>query len=173
MTGLRVFGAGLALAAAVMLVAEMFMVLILRRLELLLLAAPLTVVFVLTAGAAVGWFTARITRGMNQRKASLVFFVTGFVAGALWGFPIFTVLVNSSLRAAQAAGTAPEEPVNVVGLALAGSAYLASTAGLGALCARYLGPFVAVRPRLVAMSVGAVAVVTVISLVLLFGVRFS
>ena len=163
------FLAGLALAAAVMLIIEMFMVMLLRRPELLLLAAPLTVLFVLTAGVAAGAVAARVSRGMPQRKAALVFFATGSVAGALWGYPLFTVLIRATAATTGAdAGASP-----TTALAGLGAAYLASTAGVGALAGRYFGPFAATRPRLVAYAVGAVAIVTTISLVVLFSVRFS
>ena len=156
----RVFLAGLAVAAAVMLIAEMFMMLILRQLVFLLVAAPVTGAFVLTAGAAVGWFAGRISSGMDQRKASLTFFAAGFLAGGLWGFPIVTLLNNAS---AEATGSTPAP----LGAVLAGSLYLASTAGLGGLAGRYFGPFVAARGRLLAMIVAVVLLVTVGSLLLL------
>ncbi|WP_199424876.1 hypothetical protein [Actinotalea solisilvae] len=163
--GWRVLAAGLAIAAAVMLVAEMFMALILRTPGLLLVAAPVTVAFLLTAGAAVGWAAARATRGMPQRKASLVFFGVGFAAGALWGFPVFSLLI----QAAAAAGGPEPAPA----AALAGTLYMASTTGLGGLAGRYFGPWAATRPSLVWSCTGAVAIVTLIGVFVLSGVDLT
>lgn len=162
----RVFASGLALAGAVMLIAEMFMALILRQLELLLLAAVVTGAYLLTAGVAVGLLVGRLTRRWPLRKASLAFFVAGLVSGGLWGFPVFALLAN---EAAQATGS---EPASTSG-ALLGAAYVASTAGMGALAGRWLGPFVATRPRLTGMIAGVVALVVLGSLALLTLVNFQ
>ena len=144
----RVFFAGLGLAAAIMLVAEMFMALVLRRLEVLVVAAPITAVFVATAGAAVALAVGRLTRGMEQRRASLVFMAAGALAGGAWGFVVFAVVAN-------AAGTDA-----VTASAAAGALYAASIAGLGGLAGRYLGPFVASRPRLLTLVLVVVLLVT-------------
>ncbi len=163
--GWRVLAAGLAIAAAVMLVAEMFMALILRAPGLLLVAAPVTVAFLLTAGAVVGAVAARATRGTSQRTASLVFFGAGFAAGALWGYPVFSLLI----QAAAAAGGPEPAPA----AAVAGTLYMASTTGLGGLAGRYFGPWAATRPSLVWSCTGAVAIVTLIGVFVLSGVDLT
>ena len=160
-SGFRVFISGLVIAAAVMLVAEMFMALVLRIPELLLVAAPITVGFLVTAGAAVGWLAGRVSRRMDQRKASLTFFVLGFLAGGLWGLPIFTVLIDT---AAQDAGTQPPAAT-----AIFGALYMASTTGLGGLAGRYFGPWASTKPRLVAMAAAVVLVVAGIGVFILSG----
>lgn len=158
-SGFRVLVAGLAMAGGTMLVAEMFMVLVLRSPELLLIGAPLTVAFLLTAGALVAWALDRVTRGLDQRKASLAFFGAGLVAGALWGYPVFLVAINS---AAQVTG---EEPARSA--AIAGALYAASTAGLGALAGRYFGPWLATRPQLVRTIGGTVLLVALVGVAVL------
>ncbi|MBX9245019.1 hypothetical protein ICW40_09375 [Actinotalea ferrariae] len=163
--GWRVLAAGLAVAAAVMLVAEMFMALILRTPGLLLVAAPVTVAFLLTAGVVVGVAASKVTRGMDQRKATLVFFVAGFAAGALWGYPVFSLLIQAS---ASAGGPEPAPAA-----AIAGTLYMASTTGLGALAGRYFGPWAATRPSLVWSCTGAVAIVTLIGVYILSGVDLT
>ncbi|WP_182113276.1 MULTISPECIES: hypothetical protein [unclassified Actinotalea] len=163
--GWRVLAAGLAVAAAVMVVAEMFMALVLRTPGLLLVAAPVTVAFLLTAGVVVSLVAQRATRGMGQRKASLVFFAAGFAAGALWGYPVFSILIE----AAAAAGGPEPAPA----AAVAGTLYMASTTGLGGLAGRYFGPWAATRPSLVWSCTGAVAIVTLIGVYVFSGVDLT
>lgn len=163
--GWRVLGAGLAVAAAVMLLAEMFMALILRTPGLLLVAAPITVAFLLTAGVVVAIVAQRATRTMAQRKASLVFFAAGFAAGALWGYPVFSILIEA---AASAGGPEPAPAA-----AIAGTLYMASTTGLGALAGRYFGPWAATRPSLVWSCTGAVTIVTLIGVYIFSGVDLT
>lgn len=161
LAGWRVLAAGLAIAAATMLVAEMFMALILRMPGLLLVAAPITVAFLLTAGVLVGVFAWRATARLDQRKASLAFFVIGFVAGAVWGYPVFGILIEAAV---DAGGPEPAPAA-----AILGALYMASTAGLGALAGRYFGPWAATRPTLVWSCVAAVLIVTGIGVYVLSG----
>lgn len=158
-SGPRVLGTGLVIASATMLVAEMFMALVLRSPVLLLVAAPITVVFVLTAGTLVGWAAHRLTVRMSQRNASLVFFVAGFAAGAAWGYPVFSVLISLARS-----GGGPEPSPTA---ALIGAVYMGSTAGLGGLAGRYFAPWMVTKPRLVAMATIAVLTVTGIGVVVL------
>lgn len=158
----RVVVAGLSLAGATMLVAVMFVALLVRMPGLLLIAAPLTVVFLLTAGLVVSWAAGRLTAGMSQRNASLTFFAAGLLAGAVWGYPIFRIMdawLSDSL------GNDPNQA-----LALVGAAYTGSTAGLGALVGRWFGPWAAAtRPSLVRWCAGTVLLVAVMGVVILSG----
>ena len=157
----RVLVAGLAIAAAVMIVAEMFMALILRMPGLLLVAAPITVAFLLTAGALVGAVAWRLTARLEQRRAALAFFVIGFVAGAVWGYPVFAILIQAGV---DAGGPEPAPAAVIVG-----ALYMASTTALGALAGRYFGPWAATRPSLVWSCIGAVVIVTLIGVYVLSG----
>lgn len=158
-TRARVLVAGLVFAAGAMLVAEMFMVLVLRLPELLLIGAPLTVVFVLTAGLLAAWATDRFTKGMDLRKVSLIFFAVGLVVGGLWGYPVFVMAINT------AAQTSDLELATAG--AIPGALYFGSTAGLGALVGRYFGPWAATRPQLVRTTALCVLVVAVIGVAVL------
>ena len=159
--GGRIVVAGLSIAGATMLVAVMFVALLLRMPGLLLIAAPLTVVFLLTAGLAVAWAGGRLTAGMTQRNASLTFFAAGLLAGGLWGYPIFLIMD------AWLAGSLGNDPNQA--LAVVGAVYTASTAGLGALVGRYFGPWAATRPSLVRWAAGTVLLVAVMGVVILSG----
>lgn len=161
----RVLVAGLSLAAGAMLVQETLMVLALRAPELLIVVAPLTVLFVLTAGLVIALAVGRLTRNLSLRAASLTFFGAGFLAGALWGLPVFLVAVTTM---AEAAGADPAR-----GAAVVGAIYLAAVAGVGALVGRYFGPWAATRPVLVRTVIACVVVVAVTGLVLLTVVDLS
>jgi hypothetical protein len=164
-SGGRVLVAGLALAAGAMLVAEMFIVLVLRMPEFLLIAAPLTVAFVITAGIPVALAVNRLTPGMGIRRASLTFGAAGLVAGTLWGYPVFTIALNT---AGESAGIEPG-----TGAAIVGAVYVGSLAALGGICGRYFGPWAATRPSLVRTAVGAVLAVAVLGFVLLSVIRLE
>lgn len=161
----RVLIAGLAIAAAAMLVAEMFLVLVLRLPELLLMAAPLTVAFVLTAGLLVAVAVDRFTRGIDLRIASLIFGAAGFVAGALWGYPVFTLALNT---AGESVGVDPGSAAAVVG-----ALYTGSLAALGGIVGRYVGPWAGTRPSLIRSAAGAVLLVALIGVVVLSVIRLE
>ena len=153
--------AGLAIAGATMLVAVMFAALLLRLPGILLIAGPLVLAFLLTAGVLVTWAAGRLTRGMSQRDASLWFFAAGLLAGGVWGYPIFRLM---DLWLADSLGTGSNPTLAVVG-----AVYTATTAGLGALAGRYFGPWATTRPTLVRWSVGTVLLVALIGVVVLSG----
>lgn len=153
-SGFRVLVAGLAVAGGVMVVGELFMVLILRRPELLLIGAPLTVAFLLTVGAIVAGALGRVTRRMRLRSAALVFFAVGLVVGGLWGYPVFILAMQTM---AESGSTDPNRAA-----ALVGAVYVGSTAGLGALAGRYFAPWVSTRPQLVRSIGGGVLGLAVI-----------
>ncbi|OLT55316.1 hypothetical protein [Cellulosimicrobium sp. CUA-896] len=78
--------AGLVVAAAAMLgVQVLYMVLSGAPPAWLPFVALLLVVSVPTAGTAVAWLGARVSRGASEGRAALVFAALGLVAGALWG----------------------------------------------------------------------------------------
>lgn len=157
----RVAVAGLAIAGATMLVAVMFAAILVRLPGILLIAGPLVLAFLLTAGVLVTWATGRLTQGMTQRNASLWFFAAGLVAGGLWGYPIFRLL---DIWLADSLGTETNPTLAVVG-----AVYTATTAGLGALAGRYFGPWATTRPVLVRWAAGTVLLVALIGLVVLSG----
>jgi hypothetical protein len=156
----RVFVAGLVSAAAVMLVAEMFVVLVLRAPEILLIGAPLTIAFVITAGIPITLAMHRLTRGIDLRIASLLFGMAGLVAGGLWGYPVFTLALNT-------AGDAAGVERGPAAAALVGAMYAGSLAALGAIVGRYFGPWIATRPGLVRSALWCIAMTGVIGVVVL------
>lgn len=155
----RVFVAGIVCAASVMLVAEMFVVLVMRAPEILLIGAPLTIAFVITAGIPIALAMHRLTRGIDLRIASLLFGAVGFVAGGLWGYPVFTLALNT---AGEAAGVESGS-----GAALVGAVYTGSLAALGGVVGRFFGPWVATRPALVRSALWCVAATGVIGVLVL------
>lgn len=161
----RALVAGLSVAAAAMLVQETFMALALRAPELLVVVAPLTVLFVMTAGLVIALGVGRLTRNLSLGAASLTFFGAGFLAGVLWGLPVFMVAISAT---ADATGTDPAR-----GAAIIGAIYLALVAAVGALVGRYVGPWAATRPVLVRVVVACVLATAVIGLVILTVVDLS
>jgi len=162
-SGGRVLIAGLGIAAGAMLVAEMFIVLVLRMPEFLLIAAPLTVAFMLTAGLLIALAMNRITRGYGHRTASLLFGAAGLVAGVLWGYPVFTLALNA---ASESSGVQPGSAAVWVG-----AVYVGSLAALGGIAGRYFGPWAATRPGLVRIVVVTVLGVALIGVLVLSLIR--
>jgi len=162
-SGGRVLIAGLGIAAGAMLVAEMFIVLVLRMPEFLLIAAPLTVSFMLTAGLLIALAMNRITRGLSHRTASLLFGAAGLVAGVLWGYPVFTLALNA---ASESSGVQPGSAAVWVG-----AFYVGSLAALGGITGRYLGPWAATRPGLVRTAVVTVLGVALVGVLVLSLIR--
>lgn len=134
----RQFVAGLVVAGTVMLLAEALVTLIMRSPALLFFSAPVTIGLLVTVGALVGYFADRATNRLSHTRASLVFGAAGLVVGTLWGYPIFATVTR-------AAGDALDLSVQVGGII--GALYVGTTAALGALAGRFMGPSVALRPR--------------------------
>ncbi|KGM09660.1 hypothetical protein [Cellulomonas bogoriensis] len=163
-SGARALVGGLAVAAATMLVLELFIIMVLRMPDLFLLAAPATFLFVAVAGPPTAWAASRLSRGAGPRRAVLTHGAAAALAGAVWGYPVFAL----ALQWAAQPDPAPRAPA----LAAIGAFYLATTAAAGALAGRYLAPWLVTRPSLVRTLVGAVAATTAICLGVLLLVRF-
>lgn len=151
-----VFVAGLVVAAAAMLgVQVLYMVLSGAPPAWLPFAALLLLVSVPTAGAAVAWLGARVTRGATEGRAALVFAVLGLVAGALWGSLLAGGLA-AQLRDAGAAGEG--------GLVLGAAVVVGITGAVGAAVGRASAPEAAGRPVVVVVLGAVVLAVALLGL---------
>jgi hypothetical protein len=116
--------------------------------------AAVAILFVtLTAGAVLAWLGHRISRDWDERKATILFFVLGFVGIGLWSFLVLGALL-SALTGDPATATS--------GVALASVLYLAVAGGVSAAVGRYYARDVSDRPLLVVVLGVVVALCAVL-----------
>lgn len=154
--------AGLAVAAWVMLLAELFLALVFRQPMVFALLAPLTVVLLVVIGVLIAVVTHKYTRTIRHARAALWFGLVAFVVFGVWGGVLFYAahpLLN------------PEFEITQVGFATFGALYLGSTFALGGVAGRYLGPALALRWRFVVGGLVAVLVVAVLAAFAVFGTQ--
>lgn len=153
-----VFVAGLVLAAFTLLALQVPYGLLVGRslpnaVAWITVAAVVILLVMLTAGAVVAWLGHRISREWDDRKATTLFFVLGFVGVGIWSFMVLGSLLSA---ATGNPGTATS------GVALASVLYLAVAGGLSGAVGRYFARDAADRPLLVVVLGVAVALCAVL-----------
>ena len=141
-----VFAAGLVLAAFTLLALQVPYGLLVGR------SLPNAVAWI-TVAAVVILLGHRISREWDDRKATTLFFVLGFVGAGIWSFMVLGSLLSA---ATGNPGTATS------GVALASVLYLAVAGGLSGAVGRYFARDAADRPLLVVVLGVAVALCAVL-----------
>ncbi|MBD7999296.1 hypothetical protein [Oerskovia gallyi] len=153
-----VFAAGLALAAFTLLVLQVPYGLLVggsapNAVAWVTVSAVVILLVTLTAGAVLAWLGHRISREWDDRKATTLFFVLGFLGVGIWSFMVLGSLL----------GAATGDPTTATsGIALASVLYLAVAGGLSAAVGRYFARDAADRPLLVVILGVSVALCAVL-----------